>query len=118
MIPIELTLQGIFSYQKKQSINFKNLLADQIFGIFGKVGSGKSSILDAITFALYGQIEKMNRQDSVNYNLMNLKSDSMLIDFSFLDDQNQEYRFVVKAKRNKKKFEDVSLDKTQYKNYR
>jgi exonuclease SbcC len=116
MIPIELTIEGIFSYQTKQTINFKNLLADQIFGIFGTVGSGKSSILDAITFALYGQLEKMNQRDSINYNLMNLKSDSLLIDFSFTDDKNEEYRFVVKGRRSANNFEEVkTLTKLQYK---
>jgi exonuclease SbcC len=116
MIPISLTIQGIFSYQELQKIDFKNLLADQIFGIFGTVGSGKSSILEAITFALYGQLEKMNSRDGIAYNMMNLKSNKLLIDFAFSDDNADEFRFVIKGKRNSKNFEDVgTFDKKQYK---
>ena len=116
MLPIKLTIQGIFSYQKEQTIEFDNLLSDQIFGIFGSVGSGKSSILEAITFALYGKMEKMNSRDGINYNLMNLKSNTLLIDFEFTSSKNEKYRFVVSGKRNSKKFEDVgTLTKKQYK---
>jgi len=118
MIPISLTIQGIFSYQESQTIDFKNLLSDQIFGIFGTVGSGKSSILEAITYALYGQIEKMNSRDGIGYNMMNLKSNKLLIDFAFSDDNGDEYRFVIKGKRNSKNFEDVgTFEKKQYKKY-
>ncbi len=116
MLPTKLTIQGIFSYQKEQTIEFDNLLNDQIFGIFGSVGSGKSSILEAITYALYGQMEKMNKRDSISYNLMNLKSNTLLIDFEFLSSKNEKYRFTVSGKRNSKNFEDVgTLIKKQYK---
>ena len=116
MIPIKLTIQGMFSYQKEQTIEFNNLLNDQIFGIFGGVGSGKSSILEAITFALYGKLDKMNSRDGINYNLMNLKSNTLQIDFEFTNTDNENYRFVVSGKRNSKNFEDVgTLKKKQYK---
>ncbi|NCD41360.1 MAG: hypothetical protein EOL88_04640, partial [Bacteroidia bacterium] len=42
MIPISLTLQGIYSYQEKQTIDFRPLTHARLFGIFGPVGSGKS----------------------------------------------------------------------------
>ena len=47
MIPIQLTIQGLYSYQKKQTIDFTTLTAAGLFGIFGSVGSGKSSVLEA-----------------------------------------------------------------------
>ena len=79
MIPIQLTIQGLYSYQKKQTIDFTQLTAANLFGIFGSVGSGKSSILEAITFALYGRTDRLNLSgDNRNYNMMNLKSNELL----------------------------------------
>lgn len=108
MIPISLTLKGLYSYQREQTINFDRLLEGQLFGIFGAVGSGKSSILEAISFALYGQTERMNSQDNRNYNMMNLKSNELLIDFSFSNHEQINYRFTVKGKRHGKDFEKVN----------
>ena len=107
MIPIKLTLQGLFSYQEKQVIDFQKLTEAHLFGIFGSVGSGKSSILDAITFALYGETERMNSRDNRNYNMMNLKSDQLLIEFDFSAKDGTTYRTVVKGRRNSKRFDDV-----------
>ena len=107
MIPIQLTIQGLFSYQEKQVIDFQKLTEAHLFGIFGSVGSGKSSILDAITFALYGETERMNSRDNRNYNMMNLKSDQLLIEFDFSAKDGTTYRSVVKGRRNSKKFDDV-----------
>lgn len=117
MIPINLTIQGLFSYQEKQTIDFQKLTEAHLFGIFGSVGSGKSSILDAITYALYGETERMNARDNRNYNMMNLKSDELFIEFDFsVGKDSTVFRAVVKGKRNRKKFDDVrTLDRSAYK---
>lgn len=115
MLPIKLTIKGINSYQSEQVIEFNNLVENKIFGIFGEVGTGKSTIPEAIAFALYGKTERLNKSDSVNYNLMNLKSNSMIIDFEFEAEDNIKYRFRVTGKRNSKKFEEVSFDHKRYK---
>ncbi|WP_430973628.1 AAA family ATPase [Sunxiuqinia rutila] len=117
MIPVQLTLQGLYSYQEKQTIDFTKLTAANLFGIFGSVGSGKSSILEAITFAIYGKTDRLNLSgDNRNYNMMNLKSDELLIDFVFETGKAQTaYRAVVKGRRNSKNFEDVKkLDRLAY----
>lgn len=105
MIPLKLTLSGIYSYkEKEQTIDFARLTTDNIFGIFGKVGSGKSTILEAMIFALYGNAERMGRNNA-KYNMMNLSSNNMLIDFEFIaGENNDEYRIVVKSRRNSKDF--------------
>lgn len=109
MIPVKLTIEGLYSYQKRQTIDFSRLVAANLFGIFGSVGSGKSSILEAITFAIYGKTDRLNLSgDNRNYNMMNLKSKELLIEFIFETGKNQTaYRTVVKARRNSKKFEEV-----------
>jgi exonuclease SbcC len=109
MIPIKLSIKGLYSYRETQVVDFTKLTEASIFGIFGKVGSGKSSILEAITFALYGDTERMNKSgDDRNYNMMNLRSDELLIDFECrAGKDNHLYRFTVKGRRNSKKFDDV-----------
>ena len=118
MIPVKLTIQGLYSYQKKQTIDFSKLTDAGLFGIFGGVGSGKSTILEAITYALYAESDRLNQRDNRNYNMMNLKSDEMLIDFIFKAGKNGKiYRSKVESKRNKKNFETVNTpDRTTYKN--
>lgn len=117
MIPVQLTIQGLYSYQEKQTIDFTKLTAANLFGIFGTVGSGKSSILEAITFAVYGRTDRLNLSgDNRYYNMMNLKSNELLIDFIFETGKDQTaYRAKVKGKRNSKKFEDVkALERSTY----
>jgi exonuclease SbcC len=107
MIPVKLTIQGLYSYRQKQTIQFDNLTSAGLFGLFGSVGSGKSTILEAISFALYGESERLNARDNRNYNMMNLKSNELLIDFEFKTGIDQHYRFTVSGKRNGKQFNDV-----------
>jgi len=117
MIPIKLTLQGIYSYQEKQTIDFTKLTEANLFGIFGSVGSGKSTILEAITFALYGLTDRLNQKgDDRNYNMMNLKSGELFIEFIFRTGQSDtEYMATVKGRRNGKNFSDVkTLDRAAY----
>ncbi len=118
MIPKQLTIQGLYSYQQKQTIDFNALTDARLFGIFGQVGSGKSTILEAITFAIYGKTDRLNLTgDNRNYNMMNLKSDTFLIEFVFSAGENQQlYLATAKSKRNRKNFEDVrKIERGAYK---
>lgn len=107
MIPVKLTIEGLYSYQERQEIDFTKLTEAGLFGIFGEVGSGKSSILEAVSFALYGETERMHSRDKRNYNMMNLKSNRMYIDFEFINYENKPFRASREFKRNSKRFEDV-----------
>ena len=55
MTPIKLTLQAFGPFAGKEEIDFSRLGHAPLFLINGPTGSGKSSILDAICFALYGE---------------------------------------------------------------
>jgi len=107
MIPVQLTIEGLYSYRERQTIDFRNLTEAGLFGIFGAVGSGKSSVLEAISFALYGETERLNMRDKRAYNMMNLKSNSSYIEFDFVNYENKLFRATRDFKRNSKKFEDV-----------
>ena len=67
MKPVYLEFCGINSFSEKTQIDFSKLLEGGLFGIFGDTGSGKSTILDCIHFALYGKIERSSGTDSINY---------------------------------------------------
>ena len=112
MIPLRLEIEGVYAYQKTQEIDFKYLCDAGIFGIFGKVGSGKSSILEAITLALYGENERFSRNER-NYNFTNLRSDGFRVVFEFELAQTY-YRFQVEGKRNRKQFEDIKITRNAY----
>ncbi|RQP09693.1 MAG: SMC family ATPase [Chryseobacterium sp.] len=115
MIPLKLTLEGLYSYQSRQTLDFTRLTDAGLFGIFGAVGSGKSSILEAISFALYGRTERLNLSgDNRNYNMLNLKSDRAYIDLEFLNFQNKKYRAVREFRRNSKRFDDVKPSAALY----
>ena len=108
MIPIKLSIQGLYSYQALQEIDFRQLVGSSVFGIFGKVGSGKTSLLEAISFALYGETERLNSRDNRQYNMMNLKSKHLIIDFEFQAGPDQQlYKFVYEAKRHPKKHHEI-----------
>ena len=60
MRPVELVFKGINSYTEEARIDFKKLHKSGIFGIFGETGAGKTTILDAITIALYSRTDRLS----------------------------------------------------------
>ncbi|MGL5709262.1 MAG: AAA family ATPase [Cetobacterium sp.] len=58
MKPIKLEITGLQSFSKKQTIDFNELTSLGLFGIFGETGSGKSTILDAMIFAIFDEIPR------------------------------------------------------------
>ena len=80
MRPRYLEIEGLQSFKDLQSIDFDKLSETGLFGIFGPTGSGKSTILDAITLALYGNVQRANRGTQ---GIMNTAVNTMRVSFSF-----------------------------------
>lgn len=80
MKPITLKLAGLQSYREMQEIDFTELCETGLFGIFGPTGSGKSTILDAITLAMYG---KVGRASGGTQGIMNQAEDTLFVSFTF-----------------------------------
>ncbi|SHM43779.1 exonuclease SbcC [Cyclobacterium lianum] len=108
MIPIKLSIQGLYSYKEPQTIDFTQLTAAGLFGIFGAVGSGKSSILEAILLALYGSTERLSDKGEKN-SMVNLQSDILQINFEFTAGNNHHISYLARyaVKRNPRNFEDI-----------
>src|SRR6056297_1347036 len=48
-------MEAFGPYANEEVIDFEDILQDDIFLITGPTGSGKTTIFDAISFALYGE---------------------------------------------------------------
>lgn len=91
MIPIKLRLTGFTSYRNTVEIDFAGF---DLACISGPNGAGKSSLLDAITYALYGEARK---RDEAIINTGSPKAEVQL-DFEY---ESQTYRIVRSITRGK-----------------
>ncbi len=89
MKPIRLEVKGLNSFIDKQVVEFDKLTERGLFGIFGPTGSGKSTILDGITLALYGDIARK----SSNY--INTNCDGVYVSYEFQITGNEVKRYRV-----------------------
>lgn len=60
MRPLELVIQGFRSFEERVELNWRGR---RLVGIVGPIGSGKTSILDAVAFALYGKTPVFEREN-------------------------------------------------------
>ena len=59
MRPLRLEIKNVTAFRAEQTIEFEGL---DLFAISGQTGAGKSSILDAMTYALFGRVERIGKQ--------------------------------------------------------
>lgn len=82
MKPVKLIMQAFLSYKERQEIDFTKLNG-KLFLIDGLTGAGKTTIFDAMCYALYGQASNTVRESK------NFKSDyadactTCFVEFSF-----------------------------------
>jgi exonuclease SbcC len=62
MKPLRITIKAFGPYADELSLDFASLSGRSFFLIHGPTGSGKTSLLDAICFALYGEASGLGRQ--------------------------------------------------------
>lgn len=66
MKPILLTLCGWGPYREKETVDFRLFEGRGLFLVTGATGAGKTTIFDAIAYALYGNVSgNMREKDSV-----------------------------------------------------
>ncbi|MGP6157624.1 MAG: AAA family ATPase, partial [Vulcanimicrobiaceae bacterium] len=77
MRPLHLDITGLRSFRAKQTLDFTDL---SLFAVIGDTGAGKSSILEAIVFALYNASTWDARGGGA---LMSQDADAMTVVFDF-----------------------------------
>ncbi|OPF53069.1 hypothetical protein BH721_08475 [Clostridium baratii] len=63
MRPVNLIISAFGPYAKKQELDFQKLNGRNIFVITGTTGAGKTTIFDAISYALYGEASGESREN-------------------------------------------------------
>ncbi|HEY3724307.1 MAG TPA: SMC family ATPase [Acidimicrobiia bacterium] len=62
MRPVRIEVQGFGAFREPTEIDFEGM---DLFALVGPTGSGKSTIIDAICFALYGSVPRYGNKGSV-----------------------------------------------------
>src|SRR4051812_36676809 len=62
MRPVRLDMNGFASFREPATVDFTD--ADY-FALVGPTGSGKSTVIDAMTFALYGSVPRWGRTNAI-----------------------------------------------------
>lgn len=81
MVPHKITLKNFLSYgEELQTIDFKNY---NLICFSGRNGHGKSALLDAMTWALWGQARKITGTIKADDGLLRLGGQRMMVSFEF-----------------------------------
>lgn len=83
MKPIKLDMRGFITYKDKIDIDFTRLYDKKIFIISGDTGSGKTSIFDAISFALYGKTSRDIPMDKLRSDFLTVEDLYTYVKFTF-----------------------------------
>ena len=70
----ELELTGFGPFRETQRVDFDAFSGDGVFLVSGRTGTGKSSILDGVSFALYGTVPRYDGSEK------RLRSDRELVE--------------------------------------
>lgn len=83
MKPLQLTIQAFGPYSEKTEINFESFGSKGLFLISGDTGSGKTTIFDAISYALFDKTSGESRD--LNYIRSDFASEDIFteVDFAF-----------------------------------
>lgn len=93
MRPHRLVLAGFGAFANRAEVDFDKLNTHGLYLIIGETGSGKTTIFDAMTYALYGDVAGNRDSGSVASDYDNC--DSPYVEFEF---SHKQKRFLIKRK--------------------
>ncbi|MCR5626272.1 MAG: AAA family ATPase, partial [Lachnospiraceae bacterium] len=104
MRPIKIEFQAFGPYVGKETVDFEAISEKGLFLICGKTGYGKTVILDAMTFALYGKSSGNGRDDFEAMRCTNADPDtSTYVSFEFEADSKY-YKFERRLEKKRKNY--------------
>lgn len=102
MRPIMIEFQAFGPYAGHEVVDFADIAQKGLFLICGKTGGGKTTILDAMTFALFGKSSGNGRNDFSSMRCTNAEfDDTTFVKFEF-ENQGEYYIFERRLVRKKK----------------
>lgn len=94
MRPIKLVISAFGPYADRTVIDLDKLGANGLYLISGDTGAGKTTLFDAITYALFGRASGESRDDAKLFRCLNAKPETpTLVDLTFVY-AGREYRVV------------------------
>ena len=83
MRPLKLTIAGFGPYAGVQALDFEALGSSGLYLITGDTGAGKTTIFDALTFALFGEASGENREASMLRSKYTKAEDPTYVELTF-----------------------------------
>ena len=102
MRPMIVEFQAFGPYAGKESVDLGRLYSDGLFLICGKTGTGKTTILDAMTFALYGKSSGHGRDDLEAMRCSKADFDTTTYVRFIFENRGKVYRFERRLERKRK----------------
>lgn len=103
MKPLILTMRAFGSYNKETTIDFSRL-SQNLFLVTGDTGAGKTTVFDAIVFAIYGEASSVaNRKEGIVLQSQYAALDvTPFVRLTFSDGENGEIYVVSRTPRHRK----------------
>ncbi|MEU9456754.1 SMC family ATPase [Streptomyces sp. NPDC048277] len=109
MRPVRLELNGFAGFRAPTVVDFTDT---DYFALVGPTGSGKSTILDALTFALYGSAYRWGRSNAIAYALAPT-SNRCTVSLTF-DIGSQRYQVAREVRRTGQQIQQKSVSLVQF----
>lgn len=91
MRPVKLVMSAFGPYAGREAIDFDGLGREGLYLITGDTGAGKTTIFDAVVFALYGEASDQNRDRNMLRSAYAEASTDTYVELTFRC-RNQDYR--------------------------
>jgi exonuclease SbcC len=107
--PLKLSLEGFTSFRERIELDLSGL---DLFAITGPTGAGKSSLIDAIAFALYGQVPRVgdDYKQLISHGKERL---SVLLEFAVGDERYRVARTARPDRPSTQRLERLGVDAAQ-----
>ena len=92
MRPLHLEMTGFAAFREQAIVDFQQ---HELLALSGPTGAGKSSIIDGITFALYGSVSRYGNEKLIAPIINTLSTEARVrLDFSIGDEHYAAVRVV------------------------